>query len=107
MHTPELWEVNGIRLESRDQHGVVNDGWIIAEFEGPDAADNCRRTKVCVNAMASVSCPKSLMAAVDEVLSETSQRGNQVTWEMLNAIKRLRAARGTDTDTTKGKTNAI
>ncbi len=29
-----------VRLESRDEHGVVNDGWIIAEFHGPDAEAN-------------------------------------------------------------------
>lgn len=39
----------------------------------------------------------SLEAAADEVLSEANQRGNRVTWEMVNAIKRLRAVRGQQT----------
>lgn len=29
-----------VRLESKDAHGIDNDGWIIAEFHGPQAEAN-------------------------------------------------------------------
>ena len=63
MHTKEPWEINigeylgRRRLESKNEHGVVNDGWIIGEFEGPDAEDNVKRIKDCVNALAGVPDP--------------------------------------------------
>lgn len=31
---------NEKRVESRDSHGVVNDGWIVAECSGPDGRAN-------------------------------------------------------------------
>ena len=37
------WTVNnqmGIRIESENEHGWANDGWIIAELKGPDAEAN-------------------------------------------------------------------
>lgn len=42
-HTNAPWAVNhqmGIRIESEKEHGWANDGWIIAELQGPDAEAN-------------------------------------------------------------------
>ena len=38
--TPGPWTTNGRRVESEHEHGVVNDGWIICDAEGPDAEAN-------------------------------------------------------------------
>lgn len=51
MHTKEPWAQNGHRIESRDEHGVANDGWIVAQCEGMDAEANTRRIVACVNAL--------------------------------------------------------
>jgi hypothetical protein len=48
--TPTPWIANDAhsggnqtwRLESLHEHGVVNDGWVIAEFFGPDAEANAK-----------------------------------------------------------------
>jgi hypothetical protein len=53
-HTPEPWATNGTRIESENNHGWVNDGWIIAGLEGPDAEANARRIVACVNACAGI-----------------------------------------------------
>lgn len=56
VHTPEPWAVNGTRrIESRDEHGWANDGWIIADTDGPQGEANARRIVACVNACAGVS----------------------------------------------------
>lgn len=39
-HTPTPWATNGKRVENRDEHGIVNDGWIICDCDGPDAEAN-------------------------------------------------------------------
>lgn len=42
-HTNGPWAVNnqmGIRIESENEHGWANHGWIIAELKGPDAEAN-------------------------------------------------------------------
>jgi len=39
-HTPTPWASNGNRVENRDEHGIVNDGWIICDCDGPDAEVN-------------------------------------------------------------------
>lgn len=49
-HTAGRMAQNGDRVESEDDHGVVNDGWIVAECKGPDASWNARRLVVCWNA---------------------------------------------------------
>jgi hypothetical protein len=41
-HTPGPWATNETRIESEHEHGWVNDGWIIAGCEGPDARANAR-----------------------------------------------------------------
>ena len=51
-HTKEPWAFNGARIESRDEHGWANDGWIVAMNEGPEAIDNARRIVAAVNACA-------------------------------------------------------
>ena len=38
--TPGPWVKNGTRIESMNEHGWANDGWIIAGCEGPQAPDN-------------------------------------------------------------------
>lgn len=38
------------RLESKDQHGIVNDGCIIARTEGPDGEANAHRLALAWNA---------------------------------------------------------
>lgn len=39
--TARPWVVNGTRrIESEHEHGVVNDGWIIGETNGPDDRRN-------------------------------------------------------------------
>ena len=41
--TPGPWTVNGAhKVESEKEHGWANDGWIICEALGPDAAANAR-----------------------------------------------------------------
>jgi hypothetical protein len=54
--TPRPWTVNrdvpgfsGPRIESRDEHGIVNEGWIIAEFAGPDAEANAAFAVLAAN----------------------------------------------------------
>ncbi len=37
------------RIESKNEHGVVNDGYVIAEFSGPDAEQNCKLVRCAVN----------------------------------------------------------
>jgi hypothetical protein len=39
-HTPTPWESNFNRIESKDDHGVDNDGWMIAECIGPEQEAN-------------------------------------------------------------------
>ena len=44
-HTPGPWTTNfyyGLRIESEKEHGIVNDGWIIATCEGPDKEENSK-----------------------------------------------------------------
>lgn len=48
--TPAPWAPNGNRVESRDEHGVANDGWIICECTGPDARANAKHIAEAVNA---------------------------------------------------------
>lgn len=47
--------------------------------------------------MAGIEDPYIFMAAVDEILNEAKQRGNRFTYEMVEAIKRLRSSRGQQT----------
>lgn len=98
MHTQEPWEINigeylgRRRLESKNEHGIVNDGWIIGEFEGPDAEDNAKRIKDCVNALAGVPDPAKLIEAVDNVLKMS--KGQALPHHVWAVIDALRAARG-------------
>lgn len=44
-HTPGPWIENyqyGLRIESEKEHGIVNDGWIIAQLEGSDKEANAK-----------------------------------------------------------------
>src|SRR5688500_16492638 len=43
--------VNADRIESAEDHDWVNDGWIIAKCEGPDAFNKARRLVACWNAL--------------------------------------------------------
>lgn len=54
-HTPEPWVVNGSHIESENEHGWVNDGWIIADLSGSQIEANARRIVACVNACAGAS----------------------------------------------------
>lgn len=38
--TAGMLAANERRVESNDSHGVVNEGWIVAECDGPDARAN-------------------------------------------------------------------
>lgn len=51
-HTPAPWAVNydGWKVESRDNHGWANDGWIICKCDGPDARANAMLIVAAVNA---------------------------------------------------------
>lgn len=49
-HTKEPWTTNGVRIESTNEHGWANDGWIVGDCDGPDALANARRIVACVNA---------------------------------------------------------
>jgi hypothetical protein len=69
MHTTEPWARNEQRIESSREHGVANDGWCIAEFYGPDAKENIRRTRACVNAMAGIESPAAFVAKVRELIA--------------------------------------
>jgi hypothetical protein len=70
MHTKEPWAVNIGRVESKNEHGVANDGWIIAEFSGPEYRGNAKRVRDCVNALAGVPDPAAFMTAVGAVVAE-------------------------------------
>jgi len=48
--TPRPWAVNHTRVESRDEHGVANDGWIVADCKyGPDGEANAELIVCAVN----------------------------------------------------------
>jgi hypothetical protein len=64
-HTPEPWALNGLRIESKEEHGWANGGWIIAEVFGDDASANARRVVACVNACAGVH-ENYLQAVIEE-----------------------------------------
>ncbi len=57
-HTPIPWIANEnhsnplarVRIESKNEHGIVNDGYIIAQFEGPDAEANAEFVVLAANA---------------------------------------------------------
>ena len=54
-HTEGLLATNHDRIESKDDHGWINDGWIIAQCLGPDAVANARRLVACWNALEGIS----------------------------------------------------
>lgn len=43
-HTAGPWAVNedGFKVESENEHGWVNDGWVVCVTEGPDKKSNAR-----------------------------------------------------------------
>jgi hypothetical protein len=47
--TPRPWATNDRRVESQHNHGWANDGWIIAQCEGPDAEANAALIVRAVN----------------------------------------------------------
>lgn len=64
-HTREPWAANGAHVESKYGHGVVNDGWIIADTFGIDRKANARRIVACVNACRGIGT-ETLERFVDE-----------------------------------------
>jgi hypothetical protein len=70
--TAGILAANGDRIESKGDHGWINDGWIIAKCEGPDAFANARRLVACWN-----SCE-----AMDTDLLENSEWIKLVASEM-------------------------
>ena len=66
-HTELPWAHNiqeslAVRIESRDEHGISNDGWIIAECVGPDAIDNVEYIVLACNSH------KDLLALLGDIL---------------------------------------
>lgn len=80
--TPGPWATNGGRVECRDDHGWVNDGWIIGDLDGPDAEANSALIVAAVNAL------PELIARVRELEREREPRrdlGGSTHWDIADA----------------------
>ncbi len=63
-HTPGPWAQNEDRVESANEHGWINDGWIVAGCAGPDAYANARLIAAApemLEALREAECALSLM----------------------------------------------
>ena len=76
-HTAEPWEYykvdsqKGVQASLKPVGEALNHGYIVAQFLGPDARRNAKRTRSCVNALAGYS-PE----AVKEVVEWFKARNN-------------------------------
>lgn len=96
-HTKEPWAFNGARIESRDEHGWANDGWIAALCEGPEAIANARRIVACVNACAGMDSLLLENIAMTGGMVERFSLLNQTEKQrdkLLQAAKNLRDVKG-------------
>ena len=95
-----MWEVPiqcGARGNGGNVLAVVHSCNRTGDEGKAECESNAVRIVGCVNAMAGIEDPYIFMAAVDEILNEAKQRGNRFTYEMVEAIKRLRSSRGQQT----------
>lgn len=65
-HTQTPWATNGNRVENRDEHGIVNDGWIIGDCDGPDADANAEFIVRACNAHADLVEALEMVRDADE-----------------------------------------
>ena len=94
-HTKGLLAVMVDRIESKDEHGWINDGWIVAQCLGPDAVANARRLVACWNACAEISTDTLEKHGFRTVLADLQRQINEQ-WkerdELKAEIERLRNA---------------
>ena len=84
-HTPTPWASNGNRVENRDEHGIVNDGWIICDCDGPDAEVNaefivraCNAHADLVEALGTATAMLRTLVPKDVSVRETLARNEEI-----------------------------
>lgn len=78
-HTPGPWAVNedGWKVESKNEHGWINDGWIVCSTHGPDAEHNSRL----------IAAAPELLEALKSALSQLEQYEADRTGETYNDLQ--------------------